>query len=74
MVCGFVAGPALCLIADLNDNYYSSGSASTVTDTAHVRVISVIPRERQLDLNCLPLVSSLTMDQNTFYDGVRRGL
>ena len=70
LVCIFLAGLGLCLVKDLNHNHYASESPCTLTHTAHAGGTSAVPCEGQLVSNNLPLTSSMSAAQNTFYEGV----
>ena len=71
MVCGFLAGLGLCLIADHNENHHGTGAPSTLINTAQACGTTVVPCEGQFNSHGLVLGSSLGTDEHTFYDGVR---
>ncbi|MFQ5657537.1 MAG: hypothetical protein ACE5G5_08360 [Candidatus Methylomirabilales bacterium] len=70
VVCSFLTGLSLCLIADLNGSAHQSEASSAMTEVAQACGISVVPCEGQLASNRLPLILSLSTEQNTFYEGI----
>ncbi|MEE8283016.1 MAG: hypothetical protein V3R47_05820, partial [candidate division NC10 bacterium] len=70
VVCGFMAGLGLCLIADFHGNHHGEASPSTVTHIAQACGTSVVPCEDQSGSNRLLLASSLSTEDHTFQEGV----
>ena len=70
VVCGFLAGLTLCLIPHFDNHHHGSEAPLTVSHTAQACGTSVVPRESQSGPNSLPLILSLSMEQETFYEGI----
>lgn len=69
---GFLAGLTACLISHFDDHHHHhhGGGPPTVTHAAHACATSVVPCESQPTSKKLPLILSLTKEQNSFYGNV----
>lgn len=70
VVCGFLAGLALCLITDLYDTHHGPATTFRVTYSVEFCEAFVVSCEDESDSHRLLLVSSLAPERNTFYEGV----
>lgn len=70
VACGFLAGLTLCLIPHFDNHHHGSEAPLTVSHTAQACGTSVVPSESQSALNSLPLLLSLSTEQNALYEGV----